>query len=57
MLKISGVLSPVVTVHMQDTCVMVHPGKSSHAQQIIECGQTTDTLLTSLQYSQAKEVG
>lgn len=54
---VSGVLSPVVTVHMQDTCVMVHPGKSSQALHVVECGQATDSLLTSLQYSQAKEVG
>lgn len=57
MMKIvSGVLSPVVTVHMQDTCVMVHPGKSAQVQHIVECGPATDVMLAALQYNQAKEV-
>eukprot|EP00892_Ulva_mutabilis_P012894 jgi/Ulvmu1/9978/UM059_0027.1 len=57
MLKIvPGVLNPVVTVHMQDTCVMLHPGKPGQVQHLVECGPATDVLLTSLQYNQAKEV-
>jgi len=57
MLKtVPGVLNPVVTVHMPDACVMLHHSKSGQVQHMIECAPTTDALLTSLQYGQAKEV-